>query len=417
VSNMKTNKPGVGYIVYDFPRLSETFISDEIAVLGRLGMDITVFTLEPSSSPSPLVGEAKVNVPSVDCSLPNSNVRRLLLLFRLFPLAARRPIGFIRAAALAVSSFRKIVCLNFLQAGKVALFLQRNKTDLLHGGFASDPAAVAMLAAELSGVPFSFAAHAVGFFVSPILMKEKISKAKLVRAASHYNKTYLEDHFVKISNHFDSNDCEKIRAVHCALDLEKFPLSQNSSSREFRIISVGRLVEKKGFSYLLMALRELNEEGLHLATTIVGDGPLADELMELKARLDLGDEVDFAGPLPRADVIAQLRRASLFVLPCIRAANGDMDASPVVIKEAMACAVPVVSTNVSGIPEAVKDGAGILVAPHDPAALAAAIKEVYDDWRNGGRKFTEGRRIVEERFDLEKNVATLAWAMLGAVSR
>jgi glycosyltransferase involved in cell wall biosynthesis len=407
----------IGYIAFQYPQLSETFISDEIAELVRQGVEVTVFTLDPPRQRDFLLEDRNVNVPVVDCSLPPSNLRRFLFLVGLFPLAVRRPISFVKSIASAVSSFRKIVCLNFLHAGKVALFLRRNKTDLLHGGFAGDPAAVAMLAAELSGVPFSFAAHAVGFFVSPILMEEKISKAKLVRAVSHYNKTYLEDHFVKISNHFNSNDCVKIKAMHCALDLNKFPLSRNSSSREFRIISVGRLVEKKGFSYLLMALRELNEEGLHFPTTIVGGGPIANELMALKARLNLGEEVDFAGPLSRLAVMVRMRMASVFVLPCIRAANGDMDGLPIAILEAMACGVPVVATNISGIPEAVKEGAGILVPPHDPAALAAAIKEVYDDWRNGGRKFTGGRRVVEEHFDLEKNVAALAWAMLGAVSR
>ena len=107
----------LAYIVFSFPQLSETFISDEVAALGRRGVDVTVFTLEPPRAPSPLAKEIKVNVPVVDCSLPRSNLRRFLLLVRLFPLAALRPIAFIKAIGFAVSSFRKIVCLKFLQAG------------------------------------------------------------------------------------------------------------------------------------------------------------------------------------------------------------------------------------------------------------------------------------------------------------
>jgi len=399
----------LGYIVFSFPQLSETFISDEVSALKSLGVDVTIFTLEPPRAPSPLVKEVKVNVPSVDCSLPSSNLRRFLLLIRLFPLAARRPVGFIKAAVSALPSFKKIVCLNFLQAGKVAQYLRGNEFDLLYGGFADQPATVAMFAAAFAGVRFSFAGHSGrDTCAEAVLLKTKIKRAAFVRTATRYIKKNLAKRF---------GHTGKLIALHCGIVLHQFPNARRRRQASFTVLSVGNLVEPKGFPYLLRAARELKDRGMGFRCVLVGDGPQRRYLEDLRVELEVGDVVAFVGALSRAEVKELLKGAAVFVLPCVPIRGGYMDSSPVAIKEAMACGVPVVSTDISGIPEAVKEGAGILVPPRDPAALAAAIKEVYDDWRNGGRKFTGGRRVVEKEFDLEKNVASLAGEMLNATRR
>ncbi|MGD8717886.1 MAG: glycosyltransferase [Candidatus Zixiibacteriota bacterium] len=393
----------IGYIVFAFPQLSETFISGEIAVLERRGVAVTAFTLEPPRPRPSLVEGVEADVPSVDCSLPASNLRRLTVLFRMFSLAVRRPVAFVRTLLSAVFSRRKAVCLNFLQAGKAALHLRRHGVDLLHGGFADQPATVAMFAAALSGLPFSFAAHSGrDTRAEAVMLKQKVRYAAFVRTATRYIQ---ED----LLGRFGGNG--KVRAIHCGVDRREFEKTSAHRRRPFRILSVGNLVEPKGFGYLLRAARRLKERGLAFECVLVGDGPLRRDLEALRDELGVADVVTFAGALSHDDVKERLREAAVFVLPCVPVPGGYMDSSPVVIKEAMASGVPVVSTDISGIPEAVEAGAGILVPPGDAEALAGAIEEVYDDSWNGGGRFPAGPRIVEEKFDIEKNVAAMARAM------
>jgi glycosyltransferase involved in cell wall biosynthesis len=392
----------IGYIAFQYPQLSETFISDEIAELVRRGVDVTVFTLDPPGPRDALVKEVTAAAPTVDCSLPASNLRRLKLFVRLFPLAARRPVAFARAVATAGFSFRKIACLNFLQAGRVALYLKGRDVGLLHGGFADQPATVAMFAAALCGIPFSFAAHSGrDTRRCTTLLGSKIKRSAFVRPVSDFVGNSLRERF---------GFGEKLVTIRCGIDSRDFAGGERGDGA-FKVVTVGRLVREKGISYLLRAAYALKQKRLAVSYRVIGAGPVRDEILALSAALGLDRDVEFLGALSRSAVIAVLREASLFVLPCVGTPEGNMDGLPIAILEAMASGVPVVSTNISGIPEAVEAGAGILVPPGDAEALAGAIEEVYDDSRNGGDGFPAGPRIVEEKFDIEKNVAALARAM------
>jgi glycosyltransferase involved in cell wall biosynthesis len=185
------------------------------------------------------------------------------------------------------------------------------------------------------------------------------------------------------------------------------------------MVSVARLVEKKGHRYLIEACNILVRRGISdFICKIVGDGPLRGELEELSSRLGLSDSVQFFGALPSDKVLLAIEESDLFVLPCVVAKDGDIDGMPNVLIEAMALEKPVISTYVSGIPELVKDGSGILIPPEDSEALARAIEEIYylsyDERKNRGRK---GREIIIEEFDLKKNVSEIKKLFLGELHK
>jgi glycosyltransferase involved in cell wall biosynthesis len=180
------------------------------------------------------------------------------------------------------------------------------------------------------------------------------------------------------------------------------------------ILSTGRLIEKKGHRYLIEACRILEESGFsNFLCKIIGDGPLKDELCLLVSRLELGEKILLLGSLSQDEVFKNLKKADLFVLPCIAARNGDMDGIPVSLMEAMACGKPVISTNISGIPELVKEGAGVLVPPGDSKAIADAIREVIClDHKERAYMGRKGREIVLREFDLRKNVEQIKSLLL-----
>ena len=174
------------------------------------------------------------------------------------------------------------------------------------------------------------------------------------------------------------------------------------------MLAVGQLKEKKGFVFLVEACRLLSESGREFRAEIIGEGPLRAELETAIHRAGLGDRLVLRGALSHAEVRAAYAAADLFVLPCIVGADGDRDGIPNVILEAMASGLPVVSTDHSGIPEAVEHGAsGLLVPPGDAPALADALATMLDDGEMR-RGFGEmGRKLVADSFDLETNVRRL----------
>jgi glycosyltransferase involved in cell wall biosynthesis len=181
------------------------------------------------------------------------------------------------------------------------------------------------------------------------------------------------------------------------------------------ILSVGRLVEKKGFPDLLLACARLKERGKAFRLAIYGEGPLRDELLAMIERHGLQGLVDLPGAIAQRDLIPIFRNAELFALAPFVTEDGDRDGVPNVLVEAMACGLPVVSTAVSGIPELVVPGVnGLLVAPHDPDALADGLAALLDDPARRAQLGAEARRTVVESFDLRAAARELAALYGGA---
>jgi glycosyltransferase involved in cell wall biosynthesis len=182
------------------------------------------------------------------------------------------------------------------------------------------------------------------------------------------------------------------------------------------ILSVGRLVEKKGFSDLISACQILKQRGERFTCELVGTGRLSDALKQQIRNCAVGDRIRMLGPLPQHALRQHLERAMVFALPCIQAADGDRDILPNVIKEAMAVGVPVVTTRLDGIEELIEDGAsGALVPPGDPPSLAAKLELLLNDRHLRSRLAAGGRAVIEERFDRRSNIVNLKLLLQSAI--
>jgi colanic acid/amylovoran biosynthesis glycosyltransferase len=195
-------------------------------------------------------------------------------------------------------------------------------------------------------------------------------------------------------------DAARVHRIYNGLDLDQFPY-ESPEHRPARIVTVGRLVEKKGVADLVEACAVLHGRAVAFHCDIVGTGPLEPELRDLIRRLGLEERVRLLGPRPRSEVIAHVRRAAVF-------ADGDRDGLPTVLVEAMALGTPCVSTDVTGIPELLRpDDGGLIVPQHDPRALATALERLLADPALRVRLATRARRRVEAEFDIRRTTARL----------
>jgi glycosyltransferase involved in cell wall biosynthesis len=178
--------------------------------------------------------------------------------------------------------------------------------------------------------------------------------------------------------------------------------------RPRKIIAVGRLVEKKGFDVLIEACALLNARGVPCECDIIGEGPQGEQLRAMIDELALGAHVRLLGALPRPQVVAAFRQAAVSVMPCVIAEDGDRDGLPTVLIEAMALGTPCVGTDVTGIPEIVRDGeTGLCVRQRDPVALADAIERLLGDLALRAQLAERGRALIEAEFDVDRNAALL----------
>ena len=202
---------------------------------------------------------------------------------------------------------------------------------------------------------------------------------------------------------------EKIGVVHCGIDINEFTPGKKIRNKILKILSVGRLHEQKGFEYLIRACELLKREwGLDFVCDIIGDGKERPELEEIIREIDLQKEVHLSGAVDQHGVRKAMEKADVLVLPCVAAASGAMDGIPVVLMEAMSMGLPVISTMISGIPELVRNGAGLLVEPGNVKELASAIEKFagldHDKREEAGRR---GRSIIEKEFNLKREVGKL----------
>jgi glycosyltransferase involved in cell wall biosynthesis len=274
----------------------------------------------------------------------------------------------------------------------------------LHAHFASQAAELAMLAGRLTGIPFSFTAHAKDIYdhsVDSALLRQKIQEAKFVVTVSEYNRRHLAGLAGEVAG-------RKILRLYNGIDLQRFQPGPASLRDPELLLAIGRLEEKKGFHHLIAACALLRKSGHRFRCLVVGQGREQDALAETIERLDLQAEVALVGAQPQELLIETLKRAAILVLPCVISSTGDRDGLPTVLLEAMAMGLPVISTQLVGIPEIVQHGkTGFLVPPGEPAQLAQTIGELLDHPALQESLGRAGRARAEALFDLRKNVLTL----------
>ena len=393
----------VAYLAKRFPRLSETFVLNEILELRRRGLDLVTFALmdplEKMVHPAAAALQPEVTYLH-DPAHPFRSWWRLLGGAALQALA--RPHRALRLLCALVSVHRSAPSVRHAVEGLwLARDLRKRGASHLHAHFAHSPAAVAYMARLAGGPPFSFTAHAKDLYTTlPRNLRIRAKASTCVVTCTEFNRRHLEA-LLSGTPH------PTVHVVHHGTDIERFT-PEHSSPRPGRILSVGRLVPKKGYTTLIAALGLLAERGIDFSCDIFGGGPQRDELAgEIEGR-GLEARVRLHGPRMQEDILRAYRSASIFALAPVVTDDGDRDGIPNVLVEAMACGIPVVSTRISGIPELVDDGDdGLLVDPGNPQALADALQSLLEDAALRAKLGAAGRLKVEDLFDLTRNTGRL----------
>jgi glycosyltransferase involved in cell wall biosynthesis len=432
-----TSRPlRIAYILRSYPRLSQTHILNEILGLERLGHGIRIFGMTPAREEVRHEGVAQVRARAefLDAALRRS---RWALLRDHLKVAATHPIRYARTAAYLArrpyhtagyTTTSRYPC--FAQAVYLAAHLNPREgeaggVDHIHSHFAHDPTLVALLVSMLSGMTFSFTAHARDMLQIPQeALAERISHARAVVTICQANVDYLRE--VAPTGHG-----AKVRLVHTGIDVDAFSPARelraasevggaasagtqvggaaSAGPRVPRIVVVSRLVAKKGLLDLLEALGLVRAGGGAFECEILGDGPLREEISGAISRLSLEDSVELAGPATLAQVRLALQRADLYALTPFVTDDGDREGLPSSVLEAMACGVPVVSTRTAGIPEAVIHGdTGLLAEPRDVAGIAAQLITLLEDPELRRRMGASARARIVEQWGAESVARQLA---------
>jgi glycosyltransferase involved in cell wall biosynthesis len=403
---MKNSPPELGMILKGWPRISETFISNEIGLLEESGYRIRIFSMrKPREN---FTHAAVAGIKAEVLYLPSTLFLSLhRLLWPNLCVALKNPGPYAKALSLAWKRFlrnKKIATLKHVfQAGFLMHHgLSKGNVQHLHAHFAHSPCSVAMFASILSGIPFSFTGHAKDIYTSnKDQLAEKIAAAKFVVTCTEYNRQYLLD-IAPRSTHIHRN----YHGINVRLFRNESPRIETAPP--YRLFTVARMVEKKGLSTVVAALAELKKQGLPFTWTLVGEGDLWHETRAAIREAGIEEMVTLAGTLTHEEVLQLFKESDLFVLGCRIAKNGDRDGVPNVLVESLAMGVPVVATTVSGIPELVEhEKTGLLVPPDDPSAMADAFRRLLTDQELRSRVIPEGETRVREHFDNRKHIMDL----------
>ena len=392
------------YIISRFPTLTETFIIREIEEVKRKGVEVEIFSLQNRKS-NEAIHEGIEELIRHTYYLPY-----LLSPFILKPLI----FYFTSKTSNTIRALWKIIrthidnpvlllktMVMFPKALAIAYRLRGQNTKI-HAHWATIPTTVAWIISELNGCEYTFTAHAWDIFKTDTMLEEKIIKAKKVITCTGFNKKYLLEKYLHINP-------EKIVVVYHGLDLKRFAPKKRTPDKHFTILSIGRLTEKKGIHYLLRVCSMLREKGLPFRAHIIYvRGDFEKEIFRLYDSLGLESCVELIPEMSQEKLIHYFENADCFVLPCLVAKTGERDGIPNVILEALAMELPVVSTNISGIPEVIRDGeTGLLVSPENTAELANAIERLYSNENLREELGKAGRDFVNKEFEISSSVDRL----------
>ncbi len=388
--------------------LSSTFVYKEMFALEEKGYDTIPFSVRKSGNKAASIDDLTKRISVVY----NKNLLAFCLAF--FQNLFANPTGFLKCIKLLwhdikqTSGISQKIKLNyqFLAGMWLAKALKKNKVDHLHIHFGDVPTQIGMYAAQYSEMPFSFMVHANDLFQRPLLYPEKSARAAAITTISDFNKDKLIEAGVA---------AEKIFLVRCGVDPQEFKfLPKQEIDEVVNVCVVARLVHKKGIDVLIRAAHLLKNRGFKLKLEIAGDGPEAEELEQLAARLSIQDIVNFTGRIENKEIPGWFKEQDIFVLPARKDRNGDMDGIPVVLMEAMSQGLPVISTTISGIPELVlNEKTGITVAPENAEELADAIDRLSRNEKLRSTLIQSAKNFVNDEFSIQKNVSRLENVIIG----
>ena len=382
------------YVLDQFPKISETFILNEITELIDRGIDVEILALlDPKEE------------------ITHEKVKDYKLIQKTKYLTPHTPRQFKLIAFFSKKIRRWLVQSNlFIDKQKrerelFSLAQTFNDIDLIHSHFAYEAAVIAQRLAKLSNKPMTFTAHAFEIykkrFYSPARLKKLVKFANLVITPSQFNKDFI----IKETN------CQqdKIKIVRATISQKEFSSLTERSVIPHKIVTIGRLVEKKGFEYLIQSLKLVLEKYPQATLTIIGDGHHGTRhLSSLINHLKLTKHVTMLGSQTSLVCCKELLSAAIFVAPSITAKDGDIDVCPLVLQEAMALGLPVISTFSGSIPELIENGqSGILVAEKDFQALAQSIITIFENHNLGQELAKNGLERITNEFNIKQQVTKL----------
>ncbi len=401
----------LAYVFERFPTFTQTFCAREVAELKRTGVRVQLFSIRDTSAEpdSPcheeLRSETTVLPPEKQLV---ADVKRL-----------KDDREFPQSVVLALRNWGdKPDKMRVYEAAWIGLKMRAAGVTHAHTHFAGIGARTCWWIAHFYGITFSFTGHANDLFCpqdpSPVTQADLMRDAAAIITVSDFTARWITE------NHPISKP--KLTRIYNGLHLAPFReiRKKRHPSHPPLILSVGRLIEKKGYFTLIDACAQLRDQGTAFQCKIVGEGPDEKDLADQIARLGLGDHVHLVGPKCFPEILALLQETSLFALGCATEQDGGMDNLPTVIMEAMAAGIPCISTRLAGVPEMIIEmRTGDLVEERDPAAFAAAINRFLGDSKLLGECGTSGAARAEELFDLEKNVPALLAALVtrGQISK
>lgn len=403
MENNRLTARKIAYILGGFPILSETFILEELRELEKQGVSLHIFSLFKLKPVKGAQATWNMTAPVT----PIADYSKFFLLFCAMQCFLRSPLRFIRTSVAMVGHFR----LRFLIGCRVLLFAsflanQFKHEDIghMHAHFAWEASYVAQFTHLLTGISYSFTAHAEDIYVpSKASLAYRINMARFVVASTVFNQEYMR-------TLVDQESGKRIHQIYSGINLQNFPSFTEVSSPQMPplILAVCRLVEKKGLIYLLEACHILANQGYTFSCQIIGDGPLRQELEEQIRELELVDKVILHGARSNKEVLEIYPKATIMALPCVISKDGDRDGLPTVLMEALYAGIPSVSTTITGNPELIESEVnGLLVPPNNSTALAAALARLLDDSSLCARFAAAGHQTVLERFNAAHNVKRL----------
>ena len=389
----------IAYLTGEYPRATDTFIQREVLGLRDCGIKVLTCSIRKTGAEH-IVGDEQRNEARQTFYVLGAAKNPRHLIRSHFKALIKSLTGYFRGLKLAISTrppgLKALFYQMFYFAEAVVLadYLHKNGVKHLHNHIAKSSCSVAMLASEISGIPFSFTLHGPDIFFAPEKWRldEKIVRARFVACISHYCRSQAM--VFSGPEHWD-----KLHIVHCGVEPERYAEAPEKNGKN--LLFVGRLAAVKGLPVLFQALDRLLKKHPEICLTLIGDGPDRTSL-EAQAK-PLGDRVKFVGYKSQTEVAQYLNKTDALVLPSFA------EGVPVVLMEAMATRVPVVTTRIAGISELVEDGiSGVLVAPGDVAALHTAISGVLSSPAKRKKMGDAGRKKVVSQYNVKTESAWLA---------
>lgn len=399
--------PRLAIVLKGYPRLSETFIAQEIRALELRGFELCIFSLRHPYDPD--IHPVHAEIEAVVHYLPEYLHDDIARVLRACLWICVKPRFWLTLVTLLRDFWRDPSRNRLRRFGQAIVMAHETPASvrLYYTHFSHTPASVSYYASKITGRPWSLSAHAKDIWTIPRWeLREKLASADWVVTCTRANLEYLSQL---------AGRADRVTLLYHGLDFDRFASKPREAvTRDggdpqdpVRLLSVGRAVDKKGYDILLEALAGLGP-GLHWQFVHIGGGELLEQLRRRAQALGLDGRIEWLGALPQADVLAQYRAADLFVLPSKISADGDRDGLPNVLMEAQSQHLACLSTDVSGIPELIEHArTGWLVEQKNPEQLGEALEKLIREPQLRDQLAQAGYQRVRQAFSMKRGIETL----------